>query len=466
MKVNQNFTVLIIVVLLLVMIAALVMASRSPYTCPSLTQQDAGFGTLSVKNHPGILNIAKIDSFTATHNPQTNGEYVLLPGPLVLPQGLRVAKDGILEHIQKQDPNNNPIRTIHSKSYEDALKALESKPHSPEAQQEVNQYLQYFEGFVQDNKNTTEAINNWQPVINHLKLLLQEAKTTKKTKLTPKTSPPPHWNDLWGWFKWIFVKHGGFFGLLSYFRHRIKWDIVNDVLHEKGYIQQGIGKVTGSGECTACPASWWQSCPHGTVMIGARGWGNSGNCNPSPCACDKWYQHISCEGLCQAVELNYTVPVGFVCEKIVKGVELAQDDWKKVGSRVVHTLSTAGVLPGLVKFLIGAAEVVSKILPIIGSDHWLLDDIKDVCYNFSCECNDYTANKVCSSKIKDLQTGKQCTESKYCVPHSLDFSSVASRKCPGNPGCLTASGGLCTNTRPSESSHSKFNVVPMGFLHS
>lgn len=390
---------------------------------------------------PTVLDFGKLTSYNGAAHESEDGTYLIIEGPLLLADGLRVANDPAMQHVQKvyQKSHNepNPLKVLWSHDYETLVGKILATTSASERKilsGEILHYLNYFKSYVNENKGVQAVLNRWKPVIDRLEKIYQWALNNKGTidKIT-KEIEHPSWDDLWGWMKWIFVKHGGLFGLLKYFRHRIKWDIIHDVLHEKDYIKGGVGPVTGTGHCTACPASWWQNCPNDEVMIGSRGYKEG-------TACRHWYQHLSCEGLCQKATFNYTVPVGGFCEDIVKNLETFQKDAAigvKIAHRLVKTLSTLGVLPKLVKFLIGAGEVISKALPLLGSDHWLFADIADVCSNFACPGNNYHTRQTCVG-----QPG-----GKFCVPYSKDFAALAKRDCPEEgPACLTKPIGRCVAT--------------------
>ena len=403
--------------------------------CPSKNAQVGWGSDLYYKpSEPEVLDLAKLPQ--AILDGDVGKEYVLTNKPAWFPNGIKVYKDILLDQISNEEINKANPDGINEEDLSglmikaQALKKNPSTPVTDEDKARIQHYLELIEQFLVDNP---DAAKEWDEVVQNLKYLWNRGQGPP-----PPPVEKPSMGSIYKWAKYIISKLGGVGKLLRMFERRIKYDFINDVV--SSYRTQTSGEIAGSGHCTAYPLSWWQNCPTGSTAVGHRGWAKKGS------ACNKWYQHLSGELLCQKYDgaAQYKSPVGGGCQTVLKVLSTGEKLYKNpevhtiVAKLLAMALSAASMIPHVGAIISVVATIIKLALPLLGDFSWLLADFKDVCYNFGCEGNTYGKDgQVCGGN------------STYCYPAQPDDGVLAARDCPEDLGCLTEPSGKCMNTAPN-----------------
>jgi hypothetical protein len=130
------------------------------------------------------------------------------------------------------------------------------------------------------------------------------------------------------------------------------------------------------------PLSWYQNCEDGYKPTGnSRGWTSKKEGG----ACNKWYDHWSVELECGKYNINYEIPVCGTCKQII-----AFFDKMETAVKSMVSVSVSAILAGLnlipsIGPIISIVQVVMKLaFSLTGDLTWLVIDLRDVCYNYSC----------------------------------------------------------------------------------
>jgi hypothetical protein len=332
--------------------------------------------------------------------------------------------NNLLNHINNVDTN------LESVSIENINKSI--------------MYTELLNQFLISNSNLSpETISNCQKILHNLN---KYKSNNNQVNLIPLQSlelseSSPLWEEILNWIKNILEKMGGVPAILLKFHQRIKYDFIQSVMDEQKSNVNTSGDIFGTGHCTAYPLNLWQNCPSGSIQVDSRGW----NKDPTKSACNKWYQHLSGEMLCQKINTQdyYNKPLGGSCSTILKGISNLEKLW---GNPTIHdliakllamALAAANAVPQIAAIISIVQTIFKLVLPLLGSwkDYkWILDDFQDVCYNFICQGNNATT--VCNGKYK------------YCYPQVTDTDTLANRNCDIDKNCNTKPSGKCLNTIP------------------
>lgn len=424
-------------------------------------------------NDPTTIDIATL-SQSSNYKQEDDGsrDYVISNNPIYLANGLKIHLDEALVSV-----NNGAIPSvINDLSSDDTkttitsldglvtnLKQIKTNTSNVDSSRDsIDHYIELITNFLGSNP---DADTNWKATLKLLgdvrqiidikdweqlgdvKPLLADIEN-QANKLTV-----PSMDDIYNYLKFTITKLGGMSAILHRFQHRIKWDMIQSIANnDPNYRTVPTGSTpVASGKCTFYPLSWWQNCPEGTIPVGSRGY----NKDPAQSACHKWYQRLSGELLCGTVQNQYQYPINAKhCKSIITaGEALSNPNVQNILSVSLSTiLSTLSLIPQLSATIKSITAIFKLAMPYVKGDYtWLLDDLKDVCYNYICAETtdaDITAQKVCGSSSKTGGPG-------YCVPKFTD-NALANRDCLTDKlSCNTQPSGVCTNdpkTKPIDKS--------------
>lgn len=366
---------------------------------------------LQYKSDNSTLDLANLyQNFTNLKNE----EGVLTDKKTIFQNGINVYFDKTLVNITVDEPTNTSLEQVLS-------------IQNPPKDNDINK-IQYYIDLISDylTHNPT-ADERWKKILNYLGWLIT-GKGTQPTK--PKINDLPDMNDIYNWCKYLISKIGGLSGLLHRFQKRIKYDLIQDLVNNvPGYrIPNTAGQSKQpTNKCTSCPAKLWQSCPDKSIPVGQQGFKKDG-------ACNKWYQHASCELLCAKYDTDYSVK-SFEKSKCNKITDFIKDDklHEKISEILTKILGLLGLIPGTQHLLQVIQQIIKNGLKIVGDLSWIKNDILDICYNFMCD---------------------NCKKT-YCTPNITD-TELINRDCgitkdgkPTNPLCFTNYAGQCSEKPPN-----------------
>lgn len=439
-KMNYKTTSILLGILLLVVLVLLII---SVLRKKKKTQNDIGFpNDLSWKDNNGKLQNDTLDiaSLATVANKRIlvgSNKFIinLSEKPAYFPNGIKVALDENLVKITTVAINDE-ISTNHNIiPFNELIKKFNDK--SEGIKESIEHYTQLVQDFLVKHP---QAEKIWQDCYNNFIAFL-------KGEETIPISIDLDINQIYDSIKIELTRIGGVSGLLKRFQHRIKYDMIQAIANNDPEYRtvDKEGEQTGSGKCTAYPLSWWQNCPDGKMPTGSRGWTSAG-------ACSKWYQHISGELLCSSYKTNFEYPIKGPCVNAIALLEPNDDTRRFISVTLTSILNIIGLYPGAAATLKTISSIFTLALPFMGDWEWLLSDLKDVCYNYICDGNDNTTNKVCGGK------------SKYCIPRYSD-SDLANRDCTIDKNCNTKISGVCSNELPQPSSQKTLKALkPSNFI--
>lgn len=416
-------------------------------------------------NDPSTIDIASL-SQSSNYQKENDGsrDYVISKNPIYLANGLKIHLDEALVSVNNEgipsaindmasdDDNKTSITTLDGLVTN--LQQIKTNPSNVDSSREsIDHYIELITNFLGSNP---DADTNWKATLKLLgdvrqiidikdwnqvvavKPLLADIEN-QANKLTV-----PSMDDIYNYLKFTITKLGGMSAILHRFQHRIKWDMIQSIANNDPNYRVIPSKTTPipSGKCTFYPLSWWQNCPEeGQIPVGSRGY----NKDPAQSACYKWYERLSGELLCAKVDNQYEHPInGKHCKSIIEaGEALSNPNVQKILSVSLSTiLSTLSLIPQLSATIKSITAIFKLAMPYVKGDYtWLLDDLKDVCYNYICletTDADITANKVCGQSGPNSGPG-------YCVPKFTD-KALANRDCLTDKlSCNTQPSGICTN---------------------
>jgi hypothetical protein len=449
-------------------------ASPSPSLSPSTSTPGLPKKFL-YNNDPNTIDIATL-SQSSNYKQEKDGsrDYVISDNPIYLANGLKIHLDEALVSVHNHaitsaindmasdDVNHIEITTLDGLVTN--LKQINTNTSNVQSSREsIDHYIELITNFLGSNpdadtnwKATLKLlgdvrqiidIKDWQQLPKEVKPLLDDIETQANNLTVPSM------DDIYDYLKFTITKLGGMSAILHRFQHRIKWDMIQSIANNDPNYRVVPSKTTPvpSGKCTFYPLSWWQNCPEDTIPVGSRGY----NKNPAQSACHKWYERLSGELLCGKVENQYEHPInGKHCKSIIEaGEALSNPDVQKILSVSLSTiLSTLSLIPQLSATIKSITAIFKLAMPYVKGDYtWLLDDLKDVCFNYICPettDDDIKANKVCGRSGKNGGPG-------YCVPKFSD-KKLANRDCLTDKLiCNTQPSGVCTNdatTKPTDTS--------------
>lgn len=411
-------------------------------------------------NDPSTIDIATL-SQSSNYQQEEDGsrDYVISKNPIYLANGLKIHLDEALvsvnngaipSAINDMAPDDDKTTITSLNGLVTNLKQINNNTSNVESSRDsIDHYIELITNFLGSNP---DADTNWKATLKLLGDVRQiidikdwEQLGTVKPLLTDIENQAnkltvPSMDDIYNYLKFTITKLGGMSAILHRFQHRIKWDMIQSIANNDPNYRTVPSKTTPipSGKCTFYPLSWWQNCPEeGQIPVGSRGY----NKDPAQSACHKWYQRLSGELLCGKVDNQYEHPInGKHCKSIIEaGEALSNPNVQKILSVSLSTiLSTLSLIPQLSATIKSITAIFKLAMPYVKGDYtWLLDDLKDVCYNYICPETtaldlDPKQNKVCGNSSKIAP--------RYCVPKFTD-------KALANRDCLTDK--LSCNTQPS-----------------
>ena len=394
------------------------------------------------KDSNNIISVNKLMSIS--NYTKTNNKLLVTDKPIYLSKGLYVLIDEDLTKIENNDitneinNNNNENEEGKIDTLQNTISVIDKVTNFLEISQDLKKssqhYIDLITNFLSDNP---DASKKWKDCLDYLGYFIQ--KINGKDGELPKLPEVPDINEIYDYLKFAITKVGGMSAILKRFQKRIKWDMIQGITENKASDGTPYRIVTneveskGSGKCTVYPLSWWQNCPNGQTPSGSRGWGENN-------ACNKWYQYLSGELLCSEYKTNSDYPIQGNCEKIIEILDTLQSEsvQKMISISVTAILSTLSLIPQLAGTLKTIQAIFKLTLPLVSGDYtWLINDLKDVCYNYTCEGN--TKTNVCGN-TPDTPGG----EKKYCIPH-VDDETLANRDCLVNQDCNTKPSGCCVD---------------------
>lgn len=380
-----------------------------------------------------------------------------VPGPLYLPDGLKLWMDTGIPDRPKIEPTDDQNIYLQWDRFttrlgvicNDSLNGWKDGTYVDLAlvtdfRQGANHFANLLDGYLAKNDRNASLI--WNEVnamfifLNSLPIYTPPTGSDKPV-LPPTLTIPvklPDIDQVYGWIKQELSNIGGISGIIKKFETRIKYDMIQNLINNETTNGQPYriipsdAAATGSGHCTAYPLSWWQNCPNGSIPSGSQGWGK----DKDKYACNKWYQHISGELMCKTYTQNDATRLGGFCDTITAAAGDPEFETKLVKMKAFVSESLSRILAdlGLIPALSGVIRVVTQIFSIAGNFEWIYDDLKDVCYNYRCV----------EDKNKDTYAcgGGTTNSTKKCCPMDSD-SVLATRSCPGLD-CNNEARGKCT----------------------
>ena len=462
-------------------------ATGGTVTCDSLKKlATAGFGRFSDGTKANVLKLQNL-----TYDP-TTGQQVI-PGPLYFPSGVSIYNDPAIPVNPLPRTTQNKyfdfdVFTIRlaaivgdsnsgwpqpsdntPKLYFDLLDVNPKPPTDPTYldffREGINHFVSLLDGYLAHHNQDTDPL--WAPYhslfvyLSNLPVVTLNSDKSTVTTVDYSFDPPKHtdgppnpitpyalqWpkiDTIINWIKQQISNVGGISGVIKKFETRIKYDMIQSLINNESV--NGVsyrtlsagGIVTGSGQCTALPASWWQNCPNGSVPVGWQGYRDDGSH-----ACHKWWQTGLGELLCQKYNTVYNVRLGGQCDSLVGPG--AKKDYDFAASIIARILSDLGLVPKLA----GVIRIVQWIFSTaLGNFDWIFDDLADVCSNYMCA----------ASKTGDQYACGDGTGATFCCPAASD-SQVAGRACPStdpNNPCLAGPAGSCV---PSTTGCKPINLI-------
>jgi hypothetical protein len=401
--------------------------------CKNKDKTGIGFGKFALEGHPDTLQLSKLQ-VVALDN--TSKVWNMIKTPVNFPNGIKIYMDKVLGEIPSSIINNNMENNKDSKNIfplsvviNAIIKGIEDK--FPELKDSVDHYAQLITEFLAHNPSANKL---WRDTLDYLGRWIQGA---RGNELGPVPILPDI-NDIYNWVKYIISSVGGVSGILKRFQKRIKYDLIESIANTSGDYRK-LPKTMDtkwSGVCSIYPLSFWQNCPDGYKPTGkSRGWTENG-------ACNKWYDHWSGEIECGKYNIDFEIPVGGTCKQIIDFF----DNMENEAVRSMVSTSVSAILAGLnlipsIAPIISIVQVIMKLaFALVGDLTWLVRDLRDVCYNFTC--NDPIFGE------EGKQESKVCNgDSRYCIPAVAD-SVIANRDCATSIDCFTKPSGICVNTLP------------------
>ena len=335
--------------------------------------------------------------------------------------------------------NPNPVDLVKIWRREHPLVNLKHAP--PNVQKGAVQLQDWYSTF----KNTLGDDTEWHAWLDHIERLLHgdEDIGHSSTPITPK------FEYIFNWMRIYFINYGGISKCLRMFRTQIKKAMVDAVLEKMRISQKESQKeIKPTGQCTACPASWYQSCGNGKLVevCGV----DEENCK----ACNGWLsRHTLCEGKCEPANVNCKRGIGDVCFWIAKADKSdnkfgtfwqnsppnVRDTIEKIiPPAASETLQLMNNWPGGNDGIItGVCSWMIKESLNNNPDYsWILADLYDICYTFGAK--DFAYKKT-PNQLDENEMSMQCLNGGYMVPNS-EPEDVYNRSCEfdrDRPGYLS-----------------------------
>ena len=427
-----------------------------------------------------VIDLTKINSSINYTETNQDNMYTLTNDPVYFPDGIKIYLDEPI-HAPSESEITDTIKDDDDDTYEDdesttpkifsemmnAIIKLTNTPVEDTIKQffsdyiySVNYYIGLISDFLLKNPEKTKTAN-WQTVINILGYIKQindlylDTNDSNMSEIITYIEEIkkqfeglviPSINDIYNSAKFTLTQLGGLSFILRKYENRIKWDMIQSIINDdpkyRTVSNENITNAVGSGKCTSFPLEWNQHCQKGKKPVGSKGW----NKNSKKSACNKWYQHASGELLCAEYSTEITRPVKGICQAISKIDSLklivgedALNDSKKIvikilGKILAKILSALALTPQTASTIHLISIIIRLAITKAKEDFsWILYDLKDVCYNYMCETDNYATDLVCNG------------EANYtCVPAEND-NKLANRKCnsPDTTGCNTKPSGTC-----------------------